>query len=113
MNISFFYVIHVFSAILLVAINFYAFASPRPEIRKKILKYSGISSLVVFLSGFGLHGMLHLEFQGWFITKIISWLFLSALAGMAFRLSSKISLLMKLNAFFVLLALVMVYFKPF
>lgn len=113
MNISYLYILHVISAIIMIALNFYAFAAQLPERRKTILMRSGIASLFVFLTGFGIHGMLKMDFQGWFIVKIVCWFILSALAGMAYRFRTKIKLLMFINFLAVLTALVMVYLKPF
>ena len=107
------YVLHVLSAMLLVAINFWAFAATNPETRKRVLMWSGISSLGVFLGGFGIHGMQHLGFPGWIVVKIVAWLALSAVAGIAFRRPAKIPALMKLTVGVAALALVMVYLKPF
>lgn len=113
MNISYLYILHVISAIIMIALNFYAFAAQIPDRRKTILMRSGIASLFVFLSGFAIHGMQKVGFPGWIIVKIICWFILSALAGMAYRFRNKIKVLMVINFLAVLTALTMVYLKPF
>lgn len=113
MNLSYFYILHVFSVIFMVAQNFFAFSAQRSERRKKNLMLSGIASLLVFLTGFGIHGMLKMDYAGWFFVKILCWLILSALAGMAYRFTSKIKLLTIINLVAVLTAVTMVYLKPF
>ncbi len=92
MPIQLFSVLHVFSVILLIAINFYVFANPDPAKRKKTLMYSGIFSLFVFLTGFGILGMNHWGVPVWSVIKIVCWLFLSAVAGIAYRRPEKITL---------------------
>ena len=52
----------------------------------KPLDSLGIASLLVLISGFGLLAKLHAnQFSGWVIVKLVCWLGLSMLAGMAFR----------------------------
>lgn len=103
---------HVIGVIFLTAITFAAFAAPQQERRKKMLMWSGIASLVVFLAGFGLLGVMKLGFPIWAITKIVCWLILSALAGLAFRNPQKISTYVLLSIIVVTVAVFMVELRP-
>ena len=106
------HILHVFSAIGLVGTIFYACAGA-PEKRKKLLLWSGIASLLVFLTGFRLwQGAFHFA-GGWAIVKIVCWLALSALAGIAYRRQGKAGLWITLALGLAAIALVMVYLKPF
>lgn len=87
--------------------------APVPENRKKMLMFSGIASLGAFITGFGIAGMSHIGFPSWLIVKILCWLGLSVLVGLFFRMPEKKQTLLKVSILIVVLALVMVYLKPF
>lgn len=111
-EINLLHILHVFGAIALVASVFYACAGA-PETRKKLLKWSGIASLVVALTGVRMwQGLYHFH-GGWVWVKIVCWLAISAFAGIAYRRREKAGLwiLLALVASFV--ALAMVYTQPF
>ena len=114
MNPVYYQLLHVFSLLVLTAQTFMAFANPAPENRKQTLMIAGIASLLMFVSGFGMISALYQNhFVGWMIVKMVCWLVFSALAGIAYRrphLRGKLSVL-GLSA--LLIALVMVYLKPF
>ena len=113
MNYSLFHLIHLLAIFSLVAVAVYAFARPVPEVRKKALMWSGIASLVVFLSGFGLLGILKAGVPVWAVVKAACWLFLSVVVGLAFRKPEKSRDLLLASGLVVAVALVMVVFKPF
>ena len=69
-----FYILHLLALFTLVGTIFAAIANPAPERRKPLLMYSGIASLVVMLTGFGLLGMLKYGCPGWAFVKILCWL---------------------------------------
>ena len=108
-----FSIIHVFSIASLFGTCVGACVSPVAENRKKMLMFSGIASLLIFISGFGMAGMLHLGFPGWILVKILCWLTLSVVVGMFFRKPEKRAMLIKLCALTLLVALTMVYLRPF
>ena len=112
MPITFFHVIHVFALIALVGIFFAALAAPQPENRRRYLMWSGIASLAVMLTGFGMLGMMKLGWPIWVWIKILCWIGLSALVGQAFRRKEKSRELLMLALGLALIALCMVYFKP-
>jgi len=104
--------LHVGAAILLVGITFYAFAGA-PETRKTVLIWSGVTSLLVFATGlrmwqgiYGFHG-------GWVIAKLVCWLGLSSIAGMAYRKRDRASLLILITAALAVVSVALVYTKPF
>lgn len=104
--------IHVFSILTLSGSIFYIAANPQKHKKKKMMAITGILGLLALIAGFGLMAKLGYSYaSGWFIVKTVVWLFLMALAGMAFRKSKGfviVSLVVSLAV-----ALYMVYFKPF
>lgn len=113
MNPAVYSVLHVLSAILLVAFTFQAFAAPRPETRKRLMMLTGIFSLVMLVAGVGLLHKLGLGFPGWVVVKLVCWLGISAMAGVAFRKPGSAGALTTVTVLLVVVALYMVYFRPF
>jgi hypothetical protein len=106
------HVLHVFSAIVMVGTVFFAFAGP-PETRKRILMWSGIASIVTLLVGIRLWQGMY-QFSGhWPIVKLVCWLGLSALTGIAYRRRNVSGVLALVALALTATALYMVYFKPF
>ncbi len=102
-------IIHLASLLALTGGAFYAFAGA-PETRKKVMIITGIASLLMLVSGFGLLSKLHgNQFQTWVIVKMVAWLGLSALAGIGYRKRSQSCLFMGIIALLLLTALYMVY----
>jgi hypothetical protein len=112
MNPSVYYVLHVCSVLVMTAYTFYAFAAP-PETRKRVLMISGIASLLALVGGFGLQAKLHYGFPGWLIVKIVCWLGLSAMTGFAYRRRGAVGALQLVALALIIIAVVMVYTKPF
>jgi Mn2+/Fe2+ NRAMP family transporter len=108
MSPTFYYILHVGATIVLAGYIFYAFAAP-PETRKRVMMLTGIASLLAAVGGFGLQAKLGYGFPVWMIVKIVCWLGLSALAGMAYRRRDKVGVLMGVAVVLVVVALVMVY----
>jgi hypothetical protein len=105
-------IVHVASALLLIGCTFYAFAGA-PGTRKRILTWSGVASLLVLATGirmwqgvYGFHGI-------WPIVKLVCWLGISAIAGLAYRKRDRVALLLVITLALAVTALVMVYVKPF
>ncbi|QDV06363.1 hypothetical protein Poly30_18720 [Planctomycetes bacterium Poly30] len=110
MSASIYYILHVVSGFLLTALTFGAFAAPTPETRKRTMAFTGIFSLVMLVGGFGLLARLGYSAAApWVIIKIVCWLGLSALAGMAYRMPKKTGLLSVLAAVLVAIAVSTVY----
>ena len=71
---------------------------------------TGIASLLVVISGGGLLAKLYPgQFPGWVIVKLVCWLGLSALAGIAYRRPHLRGTLATVALLLTLTALVMVY----
>lgn len=114
MSPTVYHIIHLSSAFLLVALTFRAFAAPRPEARRQTLALAGVASLLMLVAGFGLHAKLYSgTFPGWLVVKLVCWLGLSALAGIAYRRPAQVGLLGWVAFAFVVTAVWAVYAKPF
>jgi hypothetical protein len=107
------HVIHVVAALALFGATFYAFAG-RPETRRRVLVYSGAASLVVLLAGLR---MWQVQFSfaaaGWIFVKLICWLGVSSLTGLAYRRREKAGLFAVLAILLGAIAVVMAFYKPF
>ena len=113
MNYQLFLLLHLISVLLLSGVTFAAFAAPHPDNRRHYLMVSGVLSLLVFLSGFGVMGMMELGFPGWALVKVVCWLALSGLVGMAFRMTGQIPMLRAVAVVAIVIAVAMVTYKPF
>lgn len=112
MSPVFYHVLHVVAVILLTGYTFYAFAAP-PETRKRVMMITGIASLLALVGGFGLQAKLAVGWPGWLIVKILCWLGLSALAGIGYRRRDAAGTLAMVAIALVLIAVVLVYSRPF
>ena len=112
MALIIYHILHVASILVLLGYTFYAFAAPA-ETRKRVLMIIGIATLLVLVSGFGMLARMGLGFPGWAIVKFVCWLGLSAVAGMAYRRRQLAGLLMFLTLALAIIAVAMVYLKPF
>lgn len=114
MNPQYYYLLHLFSLFVLTAHTFMAFGNPDPANRKQTLIITGIATLLVLVSGFGLLAKLHAnQFSGWVIVKLVCWLGLSALAGIVYRRPQLRGLLATVALSLTLVALIMVYIVRF
>ena len=106
-------ILHVVGVILLTAYTFAAFANPDPKARGRTLMVTGVLSLIVLVAGFGLLSKLKLGFPSWVIVKLVAWLGISALSGMAFRRPGMTGLFRLIVIVLVVAAVWAVYMKPF
>ncbi len=115
MNPTFYYILHVFSLVVLTAQTYMAFANPVPENRKMTMIITGSAALLMLVSGFGLFSKVYHNVWpgGWLTVKIFCWFGFTALAGLAYRKAHLRGVLSFLGLVLVLVALVMVYAKPF
>ena len=61
-------------------------AGGNEPVRKKLAMGHGISVLIVFITGFGMHAKLNIEgMPGWFIAKVVLWLLLGAMVAVPRR----------------------------
>jgi hypothetical protein len=112
MSPAFYSILHVGSLFALLGYTFYAFAAV-PESRKRVLMITGIASVLALVGGFGLQSKLNVGFPGWLIVKLVCWLALAALAGFGYRQRAAAGRLAWIAVVLVVVALVMVYAKPF
>ncbi len=114
MSPTYYYLLHIFSLFVLTAHTFMAFANPLPGNKKKTMMITGIAGLLVLISGFGLLAKLHAgTFPGWVIVKFVCWFGLMALAGIVYRRPHLRDKLAFTALSLILVALVMVYVRPF
>lgn len=111
MNIQIYQVMHVLSGFLLVAVTFQAFAAPAPTRRKKTLMIAGILALLMLVGGFGLAAKLGLDIakESWLHVKILCWVVVAAMAGLAFRMPRLSGVLTFITTLAVAAAVYMVY----
>jgi hypothetical protein len=112
MSPQFYYILHLSSLVVLLGYTFYGFAAAA-ETRKRVLMMTGIMSVLMLVSGIGLLHKLALGFPTWAIVKLVCWLGLSALAGLAYRRRAQANGLMLLGFALAIVAVAMVYLKPF
>lgn len=109
---AFLHLAHVIGAILLIGFTFFAFAAPAAA-RKKVMIWTGVGNLLILLTGVRMWQGIYGFSGGWVIVKLLAWLGLAAMAGIAFRKREKAGALMWLSLGLASLAVVMVYTKPF
>ena len=113
-KLLFYKLLHVFALIVLTAHSFMAFANPAPENRKRTMMITGIASLLMLVTGFGMLAIEKIPFSsGWVIVKFFCWLGYSSLAGIVYRKAHLRGLLSMISLTLILIALVMVFFRPF
>ncbi len=104
--------VHVASAFLLVGVTFKAFASPDASQKRQVMMLAGIFSLLMLVGGFGLIAKLNYGFPLWIVIKVLCWLGLSAMAGLAYRMPDKRPALVMTTRVLVILAVYCVYYRP-
>jgi hypothetical protein len=103
----------VVGVLVLTAYTFYAFAAPLAS-RKGVMMATGIASLVILLTGIRMwQGVYDFAIMSWLIIKIVCWLGVSALTGMAYRQREKAGRFMTIALLLLTVAVAMVYLKPF
>lgn len=112
MSPTFYHILHLASLFVLAGYTFYAFAAA-PETRKRVMMITGIASLLALVGGFGLQAKLAIGWPGWIVVKLVCWLGLSALAGFGYRRRGAAGTLAVVAIVLVLIAIVMVYTRPF
>ena len=120
MMILIFKLLHIMSLLFLVgALStsfFFAFAnqdiSSHPIWRRNLLMIAGIASLVLFLTGFGMLGMMKLGVPGWAIVKLVCFLVLGCLPGLVLRKTQSAKMFLSLSVASITIAIVLVLLKP-
>jgi hypothetical protein len=107
------HLLHLTGVLVLIGFTFFAFAGPA-ETRKRVLMITGIGSLLVLLTGIRMwQGTMGFHVFGWIIVKLVCWLGLSAISGLAYRKRHLTNPLMVVTLLLAILALAMAFFKPF
>lgn len=113
-RLPYYQILHLLSLIVLTAHTFMAFANPAPENRKRTMMITGIAALLMFISGFAMLSVNKIPFTtGWVLVKLVCWLGLSGLAGMAYRKAHLRGALSTIALVLIVTALFMVYRRPF
>ncbi|MBL9216403.1 MAG: SirB2 family protein [Opitutaceae bacterium] len=113
-RLPYYQLLHILSLIVLTAHTFMAFANPAPENRKRTMMITGIAALLMFISGFGMLAVQKIPFAtGWVIVKLVCWLGLASLAGVAYRRTELRGTLSVIALALIATAVLMVYFRPF
>jgi hypothetical protein len=111
---SFFLILHTFAVLVLTSQAFTAFSHSEVTARKRTLILSGTSALVILLSGFGMaHRLYQGHVFGWMIIKLVCLVGVAALAGQVYRRTHLRALFAVAALTLLLIALTMVYTKPF
>lgn len=106
------HILHVLSGLILMGFTFYAFAAPA-EARKRVMIWTGVANLLILLTGIRMWQGLYQFGGGWAVVKIVSWLGLAAIAGLAFRKREKAGAYLWITLALATLSVVMVYARPF
>lgn len=113
-KLLFYKLLHVFALIVQTAHTFMAFANPEPANRMRTLMVTGIASLLMLVSGFGMLAIEKIPFSsGWVVVKLVCWLGLGSIAGVVYRKAHLRGRLSLVAFTLILVALVMVFFRPF
>ncbi|MBI2812890.1 MAG: hypothetical protein HYX71_01235 [Opitutae bacterium] len=113
-KLTFYKLLHVFALIVQTAHTFMAFANPDRANRWLTLMVTGIASLLMLASGFAMLAIQKIPFSsGWVIVKLVCWLALGSMAGVVYRKAHLRGLLSLVALALILVALVMVFFRPF
>ena len=113
MSITVYHILHVTAAFLLAGFTFMACATASTGKNKALMAVTGILSLLMLVGGFGLLAKLHCGFPGWAIVKLAAWLVLSGAAGFAYKRPAKAGVAMGSAIMAIVIAILMVYLKPF
>ena len=84
-DLYFYKFIHLASLVVLAGYTFYAFVAPA-ETRKPVLMITGIAALLMLVSGAALVTKAgHLWSEKWIWVKLVCWLGIAAMSGIAYR----------------------------
>jgi len=111
MKLPIYQFIHVASMVALTAFTFMAFANPDPKGRRRTMMITGIFSTLMFIAGFGLISVLKTNFPAWIWIKLVCWLGLSGMAGMAYRKPESANKFKIITLVLIAVAIFTVYFR--
>ena len=105
--------LHVAGLLLLSGAAFGAFADPSPGRRRLCSIATTALGLVVLTGGFGLLARLGYGWPGWVIVKLVCLLGVVLSIFLAYQRPQLATVLRPIAALLLVVAVVMVYFKPF
>lgn len=105
-------IVHLACIFTLLGVTFYAFGAA-PETKKPVMIISGLAAVGVLLTGGAMLGMAHMGFPGWAIVKLVCWLGIASMGGMAYRRRSQAVPFMVVVLALAVVAAAMVILKPF
>ncbi|HUG09966.1 MAG TPA: hypothetical protein VMM36_03080 [Opitutaceae bacterium] len=110
-------VLHVASVLFLTATIFAIFAGAPESKRKMLSMLVGVLTVLALVGGFGLATALHglpnpANWPFWMWGKVVCWLGLAAIGGMAWKRRGNPAPFIALVILFVLVALILVYTRP-
>jgi len=111
MKLAIYQIMHVASMVVLTAYVFMAFANPDPKGKKRTMMITGILSLLMLIGGFGMIAVMGLGFPWWVVVKLICWLVLSSMAGMAYRKPASMGTWKAITLTAILIAIATVYLR--
>ncbi|MBA3850427.1 MAG: hypothetical protein C0502_10610 [Opitutus sp.] len=113
-RLPYYQLLHILSLIVLTAHTFMAFANPLPENRRRTMIITGVATLLMFISGFGMLTLNKIPFAStpWIWVKTACWLGVSAMAGLAYRKAHLRASLSVVTMALLAVAITMVYFRP-
>ncbi|MGF1678232.1 MAG: hypothetical protein ACFCUX_03445 [Candidatus Methylacidiphilales bacterium] len=111
MKLAIYHFLHVASMVFLTAVVFQAFANPNPKFKKRTAILAGILGLLMLVGGFGLLAVMKLGFPWWVMVKLVCWLGLVSISGLAYRKPEKIRLWIALASAFLVIGIAVVYFR--
>lgn len=116
MSLTAYHILHLSSVAVLLAYTFFAFAAP-PETKRRVMMITGVAALLILVTGVGMLHKTRLPMQAlfpaWAWVKTACWLGLAALGGLAYRKRDQTNLLMLVGLALAVIAIVMVYARPF
>lgn len=110
-DLFFYKFIHIVALAILTGYTFYAFVAPA-ETRKSVMMITGIAALIMLVSGVGLMHKMGYSWLGWVWVKLVCWLGLAAISGIAYRRRALMPKLKLAALALVALAVYMVVYKP-
>ena len=113
MKAQIYQVLHVLFMVLLTGFVFQAFANPDPKNKKRTMMVTGILSFLMLTGGMGLLAVQGHSFPWpwWAWVKIVCWLGLTGIAGMAYRKPEKIPVFTAVTIALIATAVIVVVFK--
>ena len=117
MKVMVYQILHVASMVFLIATVFAIFAGAPESKRKVFSMLVGVLTLLALVGGFGLASAVHqlpnpANWPFWMWGKVVCWLGIAAIGGMAFKRRAKPAAFVALVVVLSLLAIILVYTRP-